>query len=99
MNILNFFMQMKDDNFEAYMQELGVNTIDRVLGRAWKQDSDHWKIRGESMIKNVELNFKPGVEFDDITVDGRHVKVGTFKEINSRLMSAQKTTWTWVFLQ
>jgi hypothetical protein len=39
------------------------------------QSGDNWKIKTMTKLKNTEINFKLGEEFDEETVDGRKCKV------------------------
>ena len=60
---------------------VGVGMVMRKMGAAAKpsqeisQDGDSWVIKTTSTFKNTELNFTPGVEFDETTADGRKMKV------------------------
>ena len=42
------------------------------------EDNGHWTVRAETAVKTKTINFTPGVEFDDTTIDGREVKVSFF---------------------
>ena len=42
------------------------------------EDNGHWTVRAETAVKTKTINFTPGVEFDDTTIDGREVKVNFF---------------------
>ncbi|KAM9340085.1 fatty acid-binding protein, heart [Symphorus nematophorus] len=68
------------ENFDEYMKELGVGYPTRKIGGMTKPttiisvDGDKVKLRTESTIKNTEINFKLGEEFDETTADDRKVK-------------------------
>ena len=49
------------------------------------ENGAQWAIRSESTLKTVNVEFTPGVEFDETTPDGREVKV------NSRIYSIQQS--------
>jgi fatty acid-binding protein 3 len=59
----------------------GVNFVLRKVGNTITsyeeiiQTGDVWEIKMTSTFKNVYLKFKLGEEFDDVTLDGRKVKV------------------------
>lgn len=38
-------------------------------------DGDNWTIKTTSLVKNTEIKFTLGQEFDETTADGRKVKV------------------------
>ena len=65
------------ENFEEYMSEIGVGWLTRKIGASAKptniitKDGDKWVIRTESTFKNSEIKFTDGVEFDEVTMDGR----------------------------
>lgn len=69
------------------MKEIGVGFATRMLAKGLKprivisENGDKWTIRSESTLKTVNVEFTPGVEFDETTPDGRDVKV------NSRIYS------------
>ena len=39
------------------------------------ENNGNWTIRAETALKTKTINFTPGVEFDDSTIDGREAKV------------------------
>ena len=42
-----------------------------------KQDGDTWQLHITSTFRSSHLKFKLGVQFDEVTMDGRAVKVGS----------------------
>ncbi|XP_072379059.1 probable fatty acid-binding protein isoform X1 [Diabrotica undecimpunctata] len=70
----------KSENFEEYMKKLGVGLVVRKMGSAvspvvdLQKEGDEYVLSSISTFKNVILKFKPGVEFDQETPDGRKVK-------------------------
>ncbi|CAH0549574.1 unnamed protein product [Brassicogethes aeneus] len=67
-------------NFDEYMKALGVGFFTRKFGAAaspvidLSKQGDEYTLTSISTFKNVYLKFKPGVEFDQETPDGRDVK-------------------------
>ncbi|CAF4578348.1 unnamed protein product [Rotaria sp. Silwood1] len=72
------------ENFDAYMKEIGVGMIMRMTAKGVKprliisENNGTWTLRTESSIKTLSSDFVPGVEFDETTADGRHVKVSSY---------------------
>ncbi|KAH0812685.1 hypothetical protein MTP99_003996 [Tenebrio molitor] len=70
----------KSEKFDEYMKALGVGLVTRKMGNAvspvaeLNKDGDEYTLTSTSTFKNVVLKFKPGVEFDQETPDGRKVK-------------------------
>ncbi|CAF2401583.1 unnamed protein product [Rotaria sp. Silwood2] len=68
------------ENFDAYMKEIGVSMIMRMTAKGVKprliinENNGTWTLRTESSIKTLSYDFVPGVEFEETTADGRHVK-------------------------
>ncbi|XP_077364002.1 fatty acid-binding protein, heart [Festucalex cinctus] len=68
------------ENFEEYMKQLGVGLAVRKLGNVTKpttiilMDGDKVTVKTQSTIKNTEISFKLGEEFDETTADNRNVK-------------------------
>ncbi|XP_019729732.1 fatty acid-binding protein, heart [Hippocampus comes] len=68
------------DNFDEYMKQLGVGFAIRKVGNLTKpttiisMEGDTVTVKTQSNIKNTELSFKLGEEFDETTADGRKVK-------------------------
>ncbi|KAG3273964.1 fatty acid binding protein 9 [Ictidomys tridecemlineatus] len=68
------------EKFNEYLEELGVNILIRKAAELAKprvtvsMDGDRVKIQTESTLKNSEISFELGKEFDENTADDRHVK-------------------------
>ncbi|XP_061521404.1 fatty acid-binding protein, heart [Phycodurus eques] len=68
------------ENFDDYMKQLDVGFATRKLGNLTKPttiisvDGDTVTVKTQSTIKNTELSFKLGEEFDETTADSRNVK-------------------------
>lgn len=75
------FDLVTSDNFDAYLKAAGVGFAKRVIASTMKPtveiiaNSDgSYLINTYSKLKNTTLRFKPGVEFDEETMDGRMAK-------------------------
>ncbi|PWA15131.1 fatty acid-binding protein, heart [Gambusia affinis] len=70
----------ESDKFDDYMKELGVGFATRKIGNMTKPttiisvDGDTVTVKTQSSIKNTELSFKIGEDFDETTADDRKVK-------------------------
>ncbi|KAM9737378.1 fatty acid-binding protein, heart isoform 1-T2 [Menidia menidia] len=70
----------ESEKFDEYMKELGVGFATRKVGNMTKPttiisaDGDTVTVKTQSTIKNTELSFKLGEEFDETTADDRKVK-------------------------
>ncbi|XP_019875794.1 probable fatty acid-binding protein isoform X2 [Aethina tumida] len=68
------------EKFDEYMKALGVGLVTRKMGNAVSpvvdlaKEGDEYVLSSVSTFKNVIIKFKPGVEFDQETPDGRKVK-------------------------
>ncbi|XP_033214745.1 sodium/calcium exchanger regulatory protein 1 isoform X2 [Belonocnema kinseyi] len=68
------------ENFDELMKALGVGLVTRKMGASVSpvvevtKDGDEYIMKTTSTFKSSELKFKPGVEFDEETPDGRKVK-------------------------
>ncbi|KAG7500645.1 fatty acid-binding protein, heart-like [Solea senegalensis] len=68
------------EKFEEYMTALGVGYALRKLGSMTKPttvisvEGDSVTVKTQSTLKNTELTFKLGEEFDETTADDRKVK-------------------------
>ncbi|KAM4550151.1 fatty acid-binding protein, heart [Fundulus diaphanus] len=85
----------ESENFDDYMKELGVGFATRKVGNLTKPttiisvDGDMVTVKTQSTIKNTELSFKLGEEFDETTADDRKVKsLVTIKD--GKLVHVQK---------
>lgn len=63
------------------MKEIGVGMAMRMMAKGAKprlvisENGGKWTVTAETTLKTKSVEFTPGVEFDDTTVDGREVKV------------------------
>ncbi|XP_047460890.1 fatty acid-binding protein, heart [Mugil cephalus] len=70
----------ESEKFDDYMKELGVGFATRKVGNMTKPttiisvEGDTVTVKTQSTIKNTELSFKLGEEFDETTADDRKVK-------------------------
>eukprot|EP00064_Thunnus_orientalis_P020691 superscaffoldBa00005830_g20836 len=77
----------ESEKFDEYMKELGVGFATRKVGNLTKPttiiavDGDKVTVKTQSTIKNTELNFKLGEEFDETTADDRKVKTLTLGDV------------------
>ncbi|KAI4454513.1 fatty acid binding protein [Holotrichia oblita] len=68
------------ENFDEFMKALGVGLVTRKMGAtvspviSLNKDGDDYVLTSHSTFKNMTSKFKPGIEFDDETADGRKVK-------------------------
>lgn len=66
----------------------GVGMVMRKLGATVKPKQiitvtgTTWNIKTQSTVKNTEIEFNLGEEFDETTADGRKVKVWSFDNCN-----------------
>ncbi|KAJ7338954.1 hypothetical protein JRQ81_012856 [Phrynocephalus forsythii] len=71
---------ISSEKFDDYMKELGVGFATRKIASVAKPNvciscnGDTVTIKTESSIKNTEIAFKLGEEFDETTADDRKVK-------------------------
>lgn len=75
------------------------------MGAAWKpdvqliKDGDEYILKSTSSVKNTEVRFKPGVEFDEVTADNRKVKSTFTFENENKLVQIQKGDTTSEFIR
>uniref|UniRef100_A0ABM5GBZ5 Fatty acid-binding protein, adipocyte-like n=1 Tax=Pogona vitticeps TaxID=103695 RepID=A0ABM5GBZ5_9SAUR len=71
---------VSSEKFDDYMKELGVGFATRKIAGVAKpnviisHNGDNYTIKTESSLKNTEISFKLGEEFDETTADDRKVK-------------------------
>ncbi|KAL4223121.1 Fatty acid-binding protein [Mactra antiquata] len=71
---------VETENFDEYMKAVGVGMVMRKMGATVKPtqeisvDGNKWTIKTKSTMKNTEVDFVLGEEFDETTADGRNVK-------------------------
>lgn len=85
----------KSDNFDAFLKELGVNFVTRNLAKSASPtvevivDGDSYTIKTSSTLKNSEIKFKLGEEFEEDRADGKKVKTVVNKEGDNKLVQTQ----------
>ncbi|KRX58333.1 Fatty acid-binding -like protein 6 [Trichinella sp. T9] len=91
---------VSSENFDEFMKALGVNYLLRKIANAASPivelslDRDVWTLRNISTFRTLEISFRLGEEVDEVTPDGRHVKVKhcctVFTYENGELKQVQK---------
>ncbi|XP_041375328.1 sodium/calcium exchanger regulatory protein 1-like [Gigantopelta aegis] len=85
------------ENWDEYMKASGVGFVLRKVGNnittyeEITQDGDTWELHITSTFKSSHLKFQLGVEFDEVTMDGRNVK-SLFRLEGDKLLHDQKGT-------
>ncbi|CAN9503968.1 unnamed protein product [Ophioblennius macclurei] len=83
------------EKFDEYMKELGVGFATRKVAMVTKPttiielDGDKVTVKTQSTLKNTELSFKLGEEFDETTADDRKVK-STVSVVDGKMVHIQK---------
>ena len=73
------YQMVESDNFDAFMERLGVGYLTRKLGNrsypvvTLAKEGEDYSMKTESLVKTSELKFKLGEQFDEVTGDGRKV--------------------------
>ncbi|XP_044280387.1 fatty acid-binding protein, adipocyte-like [Varanus komodoensis] len=86
---------VSSDKFDDYLKELDVGFATRKMASVAKpnvtfiRNGDMITMKTESSLKNSEISFKLGEEFDETTADGRKVK-STVTLDNGSLNQVQK---------
>uniref|UniRef100_A0A914EE02 Lipocalin/cytosolic fatty-acid binding domain-containing protein n=1 Tax=Acrobeloides nanus TaxID=290746 RepID=A0A914EE02_9BILA len=68
------------ENMDAYLKQEGVGLVMRKLATSVYPTveititGNHWKIVTSSTVKTIVVEFDLGVEFDEVTPDGRKLK-------------------------
>jgi hypothetical protein len=78
---LGKWKMISSDNFDEYMEKVGVSYVTRKVAVALKptyliaaEPNDVYNLRTESTFKNTDMRFKLNEEFDETTTDGRKCK-------------------------
>ncbi|KAM3596851.1 uncharacterized protein V6R79_021685 [Siganus canaliculatus] len=85
----------ESEKFDDYMKELGVGFATRKVGNMTKPttiiavEGDKVTVKTQSTLKNTEISFKLGEEFDETTADDRKVK-STVTVQDGKLVHVQK---------
>ncbi|XP_027893096.1 fatty acid-binding protein, intestinal-like [Xiphophorus couchianus] len=73
----------RNENYDKFMEQLGVNVVKRKLGEhdnlklTFEQNGDKFHIKESSTFRTKEIDFTLGVQFDYSTADGTDL-VGTW---------------------
>merc|ERR1712226_2018 len=73
------YKRTKADNYEAFLNKMGVGFILRKAATSSSpvmditKNGDKWKIVTSTSLKSMELNFELGKSFEEETIDGRKV--------------------------
>lgn len=80
-SLVGKYTVVKQENFEKFMEVLGVGLATRKIGANIKNTNEFtydgagkFKIIQKSTFKNSEIEFELGKEFETTTVDGRKVR-------------------------
>ncbi|XP_051500975.1 fatty acid binding protein 7, brain, b isoform X2 [Myxocyprinus asiaticus] len=85
----------ESENFDEYLKAIGVGFATRQVANMTKptliisKEGDKIVVKSQSTLKNTELSFTLGEEFDEITVDDRHCK-STMVMNGDQLIHVQK---------
>ena len=72
---------VSDENLDDFLKEIGVGMAKRMMAKGMKprltimENDGKWTIRSDSSLKKANIEFTPGVEFEETAADGRDVKV------------------------
>ncbi|NP_001279795.1 fatty acid-binding protein, heart-like [Callorhinchus milii] len=86
---------IRSDNFDDYMKALGVPFTLRTLGTLTKPttiicvDGDTVTLKTRSSVKNTEIKFRLGEEFNEMTADGRETRT-TVTMNNDKMVQVQR---------
>jgi len=89
------FELVSSDNFDEYLKACGVGMAKRALAASAKptveisESGGVYKMKTLSTLKNTEITFKLGEEFDEETADGRKSK-STMTADGNKLIHSQK---------
>ena len=89
MSFAGSYKLAKTENFDEFLKELGVGMIKRKLAGSTTpelevtQDGDSWTVKTKTAIKNSEIKFKLGEEFDEVRQDDAKVKSTITQEGNT----------------
>jgi len=74
------FKLTSSENFDEFLKELGVNFVLRNLAKTSTptveitKDGDSYTLKTITAIKNSEIKFELGKEFEEARMDGKNVK-------------------------
>jgi len=79
-SIVGKWEMVSSDKYEEYLKAAGVGVIQRnIAAKAhpkveWLVNDGKWTQKTATVMKNFEITFVPGVEFDEELADGRKAK-------------------------
>nr|8WKH_A Chain A, Fatty acid-binding protein [Blomia tropicalis] len=85
----------KSDNFDKFLDELGVGFMVKTAAKTLKPtlevdvQGDTYVFRSLSTFKNTEIKFKLGEEFEEDRADGKRVKTVVNKEGDNKFIQTQ----------
>lgn len=89
------FEMISSDNFGEYLKAVGVGMIQRNLAEKAKptveisESNGRYTLKTMTALKNTEINFALGEEFDETTADGRQSK-STMTRDGNKLIHVQR---------
>ncbi|CAL8109436.1 unnamed protein product [Orchesella dallaii] len=95
MSITGRYEMISSENFGDYLKAVGVGMIQRNLAEKAKptveitENGGRYTLKTLTALKNTEINFTLGQEFDEETADGRKAK-STITQEGSKLIHVQK---------
>jgi hypothetical protein len=84
------------ENFDEYMKAIGVGLVQRKMAATLKptvilsNDGDKWSMGLRTKVRNNDISWVDGVEFDEVTLDGRKSKTLIKLEGEDKLVQVQK---------
>ncbi|CAG2161809.1 unnamed protein product [Oppiella nova] len=89
------FKLTSSDNFDEFLKELGVNFVLRNLAKTSTpvveitKDGDVFSLKTLTAIKNSEIKFELGKEFEEARMDGKNVKTVVVADGNKLIQTQQ----------
>lgn len=90
-----FEMASSDDNYDAFLKAIGVGMMQRNLAGKAKpteeitESGGRYTLKTLTALKNTEINFVLGEEFDEETFDGRKAR-STVTQDGAKFVQVQK---------
>jgi hypothetical protein len=95
-NFVGVWNLTDSNNFDKYMQEVGVSAPMAKMGNMAKPtltisvEGDTWKLKSETTFKTAKAEFKLGEEFVETTADERKMNTTFTLETPTKLVQDQK---------
>jgi len=95
MGLTGKYTMIKSENFDEYMQAVGVGFVLRKMAATAtptteiKEENGDWNIKTITTFKTTEIKFQLGKEFDEETADGRKCKSTITQDGDSKLVHTQ----------